>query len=264
MTLYAATSNKGKLAEFATSASTLGIDVLPLPGLATLPEPVEDAPTFQGNADLKAIAYSLASPGLLVFADDSGLEVDALHGEPGVRSARYADDAALRRRPEEQSDEGPPHSDTAVSSRPDQSSTIALHSRETRISSPPPIPGAPGPDPGTRASHHTPPLSKDARNNALLLHRLADLPAGAPRTARFICALALALDGRVLLRATATVEGEILPAPRGENGFGYDPLFLIPSLGLTAAELPAEQKWAISHRGHAFRDLLRQLPNLNL
>src|ERR1700679_1580727 len=92
MQLYAATSNPGKLAEFATSASTAGITVLALPGLKDIPEPIEDAPTFQGNADLKAIAYSLAAPDLLVFADDSGLEVPALNNQPGVRSARFADD----------------------------------------------------------------------------------------------------------------------------------------------------------------------------
>ena len=96
MTLYAATSNPGKLAEFATSASTSGIEVLPLPNLNQIPEPVEDALTFQGNSDLKAIAYSLAAPGLLVFADDSGLEVPALHNQPGVRSARFADDYAAQ------------------------------------------------------------------------------------------------------------------------------------------------------------------------
>src|ERR1700748_2076793 len=92
MVLYAATTNPGKLSELATSASAENIKVLALPNLATLPEPVEDADTFLGNAAIKAIAYSLASPGLLVFADDSGLEVDALNGDPGVRSARYADD----------------------------------------------------------------------------------------------------------------------------------------------------------------------------
>src|ERR1700759_4057679 len=92
MVLYAATTNPGKLAEFATSASTSGINVLTLPHLATLPEPVEDADTFTGNAEVKAVAYSLASPGLMVFADDSGLEIDALGGAPGVRSARFADD----------------------------------------------------------------------------------------------------------------------------------------------------------------------------
>ena len=91
MTLYAATSNPGKLAEFAGAAQPFGISVLALPGLDAIPAPAEDATTFQGNADIKAIAYSLAAPGLLVFADDSGLEVPALGNQPGVHSARFAD-----------------------------------------------------------------------------------------------------------------------------------------------------------------------------
>jgi XTP/dITP diphosphohydrolase len=206
MTLYAATSNPGKLAEFATSASSAGIAVLSLPGLATMPEPAEDAPTFQGNADLKAIAYSLLAPGLLVFADDSGLEVDALGGQPGVRSARFADDLYFE-----------------------------LNSGRTR----------------------------DDRNNRCLLSLLDALP-NPSRSARFVCALALARDGQVLLRAEGTVEGQLLKLPRGSDGFGYDPLFLLPSLNRTLAELPRDQKWQLSHRGNAFRSLLAQLGTLRL
>jgi XTP/dITP diphosphohydrolase len=198
MTLYAATSNPGKLAEFATSASSSGIEVLALPNLASIPEPLEDADTFQGNADLKARAYSLTLPNELVFADDSGLVVDALHGAPGVRSARYADD---------------------------------LHF-----------------EPGLG--------TKDDRNNRALLHELASAP---KRTARFTCTLALARNGKVLLRSEGFAEGEILPAPRGAGGFGYDPLFLLPALGLTMAELSRDQKWQLSHRGNAFRQLLSRL-----
>jgi len=205
MLLYAATSNPGKLAEFAASASTAGIDVLALPGLASMPEPVEDAPTFMGNAEKKAVAYSLLAPGLLVFADDSGLEAEALGGQPGVRSARFADD-------------------------------LGFHA-------------------------HSPAL-KDERNNRCLLSLLSQLP-NASRAARFVCALALARDGKVLLRAEDEVSGLLLSAPRGNDGFGYDPLFLIPSLGLTMAEIPREQKWQIGHRGKAFRTLLAQLPSLN-
>ena len=201
MILYAATSNKGKLAEFSTSASGAGIEVLALPGLKTMPEPVEDADTFMGNAEKKAAAYSLLAPGLLVFADDSGLEVAALDGAPGVRSARFADDAGYR-----------------------------VGSSE----------------------------STDARNNALLLEQL-NAAATSDRTARFVCALTLARDGEVLLRAEGFAAGEILDAPRGANGFGYDPLFLLPALGLTTAELQPAQKWELSHRGNAFRELLRQI-----
>ena len=198
MTLYAATSNPGKLAEFATSASSSGIEVLPLPNLASIPEPIEDADTFQGNADLKARAYSLTLPNELVFADDSGLSVDTLHGAPGVRSARYADDL-----------------------------------------------------------HFEPGLGfKDDRNNRALLAQLGSNP---DRTARFVCTLALARNGEILLRAEGFAEGEILPAPRGAGGFGYDPLFFLPAMGLTMAELPRDQKWQLSHRGNAFRLLLSRL-----
>jgi XTP/dITP diphosphohydrolase len=210
MTIYAATTNPGKLREFADSARSAGIDVLPLPGLRDMPEPAEDAVTFLGNAELKAIAYSklaLASgrQGLLVFADDSGLEIDALGGQPGVRSARFADDLDFEN------------------------------------------------NTGT----------KDERNNRAVLSLLRELShtreGESTRAARFVCALALARDGEVVLRARGEVEGQILDAPRGENGFGYDPLFLIPSLGKTTAELPPGQKWAVSHRGNAFRELLRQV-----
>jgi len=210
-TIYAATGNPGKLREFAESASSDGVGVLPLPGLACMPEPIEDASTFMGNAELKAVAYSKLAPGLLVFADDSGLEVDALGGQPGVRSARFADDMGF----ETESGRG-----------------------------------------------------KDERNNRCLLALMEALPSTlegqSNRTARFLCALALARDGEVLLRAEGSVEGEILSSPRGADGFGYDPLFLIPGLGLTTAELPREKKWAVSHRGNAFRSLLGQLRTLKI
>ncbi len=92
LTLYVATTNPGKLRDFA-SALTPGLTLLPLPGLAGLPEAPEDEPTFLGNATSKALFYARLAPGLTVLADDSGLEVDALGGAPGVRSARYADDS---------------------------------------------------------------------------------------------------------------------------------------------------------------------------
>jgi XTP/dITP diphosphohydrolase len=198
MLLYAATSNVGKLAEFANAAQPAGITVDALPGLKTLPEPVEDADTFIGNAKIKARAYSLAAPGSLVFADDSGIEVAAIDHAPGVRSARFADDLGF--------------------------------------------------EPGTG--------SKDERNNRALLSLMHGKP---DRRARFVCALALALDGEILLRSDGFVEGELLAAPRGADGFGYDPLFLIPSLQLTMAELSREQKWSLSHRGNAFRALLAEI-----
>jgi XTP/dITP diphosphohydrolase len=95
MLLYAATTNPGKLRDFARAAeSTPSIRIEPLPNIAAIPAPPEDEPTFEANARAKAIYYSLRAPGLLVLADDSGLEVAALDGAPGVRSARYAADLA--------------------------------------------------------------------------------------------------------------------------------------------------------------------------
>lgn len=196
-TIYAATGNLGKLEEFTASAQGAEVEVLPLPGLKTMPEPVEDATTYLGNAELKAIAYSLLSPGLLVLADDSGLEVAALNGAPGVRSARFAEDAAFTE--------------------------------------------------GT---------TKDERNNRLLLKHLAD---HSDRRAQFVCALAVARDGAVLWRASGSCPGEILDSPRGQDGFGYDPLFLVPEFGRSMAELSRSEKWSVSHRGRAFREMLNKL-----
>jgi XTP/dITP diphosphohydrolase len=102
MKLYIATSNPGKLRDFAAAASQ-NITLTPLPELKEIPAPAEDEPTFEGNARLKAIYYSHHAPNEIVIADDSGLEVDALHGAPGVRSARYAEDMHFP---------GPPNSTT--------------------------------------------------------------------------------------------------------------------------------------------------------
>jgi len=155
-------------------------------------EPLEDGVTFRANAELKARHYARLS-GLWTVADDSGLEVDALDGEPGVRSARYA--AAPR---------------------------------------------------------------DDRANNALLIQRLAGVPAG-QRSARFRCAAVLSDGERVLAWAEGTVDGRIIDQPRGRNGFGYDPHFWIETAGMTAAEMSPEQKNAISHRGQALRRLGEQL-----
>src|SRR5215469_12756239 len=210
MTIYAATTNQGKLREFAECAGEQGVEVLALPGIETMQEPVEDAATFEGNAEKKAVAYSKLAAGLMVFADDSGLEVDALGGEPGVRSARFADDLGFE-----------------VGS-------------------------------GT----------KGERNNRAVVSLLRDLPEALDadggltldnRGARFVCALVLAKDGKVVLRARGEVEGEVLDEPRGVDGFGYDPLFLVQGMGKTLAETTREEKWRVSHRGNAFRELLRQL-----
>jgi XTP/dITP diphosphohydrolase len=104
----------------------------------------------------------------------------------------------------------------------------------------------------------------DADNNALLLRQLDDVPDD-QRMARFVCCLALSdPQGRVILTAQDEVEGQMLRAPRGEGGFGYDPLFLVPALGKTTAELPAQEKHAISHRGKALRRLAAMLDGLQL
>ena len=238
MTLYAATSNPGKLAEFQAAASAEGVAIEALPHLNQIPEPIEDATTFHGNADLKAIAYSLAAPSLLVFADDSGLEVPAINNQPGVRSARFADDYAAEH-PDEpviSAAATPLNSVISTEATPQNFviSTEAQRSGETPVFT----------------------GSRDHRNNALLLHLMQHQP---NRDARFVCNLALARDGQILLRAEGYVEGQLLPAPRGADGFGYDPLFLVPSLNLTFAEIPRQQKWELSHRGNAFRALLAQL-----
>ena len=198
-TIYVASSNAGKLRDFAAAAAVFGAEIAVLPGLAEIPAPAEDGATFEANAQLKAEAYSRARPGLLVLADDSGLDVDALGGAPGVRSARYAEDAGF---------------------------------------------GAEGDAP------------VDLRNNLYLLERLRARDAAQPWTARYRCALALARDGVTLLTADGTVEGEIQVEPQGDGGFGYDPLFRLPELEKTMAEIDLETKQRLSHRGRALEALL--------
>jgi len=204
VTLYAATSNPGKLRDFAVAATDAGCSIESPPNFKNIAPPAEDELTFAGNARLKALYYSSSTPGF-VLADDSGLEVDALGGEPGVRSARFSSDAGFDPRDAD------------------------------------------------------PDLSTDVRNNLYLLSRLRGI---AQRTARYRCVLALAQNGKLLLTAEGTVSGEILAAPRGTGGFGYDPLFWLPQLRLTMAEISLEQKHAISHRGRAFRELLPALKTL--
>jgi XTP/dITP diphosphohydrolase len=199
MTIYIASTNPGKLRDFATAAANR-ITLAPLPNLQQIPAPAEDEPTFEGNARLKAIYYSQHAPGQIVIADDSGLEVDALGGAPGVRSARYAEDARF----------------------------VSSLSAET-----------------------------DQRNNLYLQHSLANIPG--PHPARYRCVLAAARDGNILYTAEGTVEGEILPTPRGTEGFGYDPLFYLPTLQKTMAELDIATKLTFSHRGRAFAALLVDL-----
>lgn len=200
MQLFLATTNPGKLRDFA-GALNAGFTLTPLPDLGTLPVPEETADTFEGNARLKARAYSLARPNLLVLADDSGLEVDALNGAPGVRSARFAEDGGFQ------------------TNRP---------------------------------------LPVDQRNNLCLLDALASTPE-AQRGARYLCVLALARNGEILVTGAGTVEGEILAVPRGSGGFGYDPLFLLPEEGLTMAELAPADRNRHSHRARALAALLDRI-----
>jgi XTP/dITP diphosphohydrolase len=203
--LHVATTNSGKLRDFEAAAKPHERDVVfaRLPGMECFDPPAEDGATFEENARIKAIEYSRYAPGTIVLADDSGLEVDALHGAPGVRSARYAADADFNPEP----------------------------------------------------SH---PTDDDTRNNAFLLENMRDVPP-ARRTARYRCVLAVARDGECIAVAHGTVEGMLLEAPRGRGGFGYDPLFYVPELHETMAEISLEEKYTISHRGHALRRLLTQL-----
>jgi XTP/dITP diphosphohydrolase len=191
--LYACTTNTGKLREFLHTAplsSKHRFTIEPLPDIRSIAPPEENGDTFEENSKLKALYYSGFTENL-VFADDSGLEVDALHGAPGVRSARYAGEHAT-----------------------------------------------------------------DAQNNALLLDRLE---AASDRSARFVCVISLAQNGRILHTTRGVVEGVMLHEQRGHNGFGYDPLFFCPAVGKTLAEATEDEKFQVSHRGNALRALIEKL-----
>lgn len=197
--ILVATSNPKKVDEIRGALAPLGISVASLAdaGFGGIPEPDETERTFAGNARLKAIAYAAAT-GQVVLADDSGLEVDALGGEPGVDSAIWA---------------------------------------------------------GTEGDR----AARDARNNAKLVSALRGVPQPA-RSARFVCTMCVAgPDGHVICESHGSVEGEIVDEPRGTNGFGYDPHFLVRALGRTTAELSPGDKNLISHRGQASREIARLL-----
>lgn len=192
-TLVLASGNQKKLDEMRAILEPLALKVVPQSDFQ-VPEAEETGLTFVENAILKA-RNAAARTGLPAIADDSGLEVDALNGAPGIYSARFS---------------------------------------------------------GADAS--------DAKNNALLIDMLGDLP-DAPRTARYQAVLVLMRhpDDPTPLICQGTWEGEILLAPRGNGGFGYDPHFLIPELGVTAAEMEPAEKNRISHRGRALKALMDAL-----
>ncbi len=184
--LLIATTNPGKVREIRELLAGLPFDVRALDAFPRIEEPEETGETFEANARLKAEYYAHAT-GVLAAADDSGLEIAALGGRPGVRSARYPGDSYAER--------------------------FANLSREMAAS----------------GDHD--------------------------RSARFVCAVALASPSGIVFEARGTVEGQIVDPPRGAGGFGYDPIFLHPPSGLTLAELPPDVKASISHRGAAFRKL---------
>lgn len=196
--LLLASSNPGKLREIQSLVAGLPYRIV-LPGEDgfSLPHVEEDGATFSENAIKKALAAARAAADSWVLADDSGLEVDALEGEPGVRSARFA-----------------------------------------------------GQEGGQ--------VARDRANNLLLLKRLRGVPPER-RQARFVCVIALA-DTRGLLATTrGEVCGQILEAPRGTGGFGYDELFFHPGSGRTFAQMKTAEKQAVSHRGRALEEIRRFL-----
>ncbi len=197
-TLLLATSNPHKLEEFRAIFASLPLRLLSLNDLQLDIEVEETGATFAENAELKASTYAQAS-GMLTLADDSGLEIDALRGAPGVQSARYL-------------------------------------GRET---------------------------SYEERFRSIL-QQLKGLPMD-QRTARFRCAIALAEPSGNTRTVEGVIEGVIADSPRGKNGFGYDPIFYLPELGKTFAELAPEHKNRISHRARAAqaaRKLLEEWPDL--
>ncbi len=182
--LLIATRNHGKLRELSDLLGDVPFELVSLSNVGVDVDVEETGHTFEDNAVLKAETYRDLS-GMLTLADDSGLEVDALRGEPGVRSARYA-----------------------------------------------------GPD------------ATDDDRVQLLLKNLESIPE-ASWTAQFTCVIAIASPGEETRLFSGSCRGMIVQEPRGENGFGYDPVFLFPDLGLTMAELTPEQKNAVSHRALA-------------
>ncbi|MEN6521937.1 MAG: XTP/dITP diphosphatase [Armatimonadota bacterium] len=191
-TLVIATNNEDKGREIARILTGMDYEVRTLRDYPPYPEPEENAGSFAGNAQIKALAAANHT-GSLAIADDSGLVVDALDGAPGVHSSRFA--------------------------------------------------------------------ANDEERNKKVLELLLNVPDD-KRTARFVAVAAIAEPGKIIGTTEGKVEGIIAREPRGDNGFGYDPIFYIPEFGRTTAEMSAEEKDHISHRGKALRaakELLEKL-----
>lgn len=195
ITLVIATGNRGKFKEIAALLRGLDVRLVPLDRVGPVEVPPEGGDSFQENARRKAVAVSVAT-GQLSLADDSGLEVDALGGDPGVLSARF---------------------------------------------------GGPG--------------QTDTDRYRLLLDKLIGIPRER-RTARFRCVVALAEPGGRVYYAEGTCEGRIATAPRGGHGFGYDPVFELPVLDKTLAEVGPEIKNRLSHRAQALTKMRAILESL--
>ena len=193
MILVVATRNGGKSRELRKFLEGFPVEVKDLNDFGPIPEVVEDGKTFEENAYKKA-SFTAKILGLPALADDSGLEVNALEGDPGVYSARYAG------------------------------------------------PGA-----------------TDAENNEKLLESLDGID---DRGARFSCVISVAVPSGPALTYEAVCQGTILDAPRGENGFGYDPLFYYPPLKKTFGEMTLEEKSQVSHRGKAMMELRQEFDKL--
>ncbi len=191
--LILATRNKGKLKEIQVLLSDLDIDIMSLDEAENAPHVVEDGKTFMENAFKKAKVIAEAT-GIMALADDSGLDVDALDGAPGVHSARYS---------------------------------------------------------GENAS--------DASNNEKLLADLKGVSSG-KRSAHFSCVIIVYHPSGQWISAEARCEGEITKKFIGDRGFGYDPVFYIPSIKRTMAQLSPEEKNSLSHRGKALEKLKSKLP----
>jgi XTP/dITP diphosphohydrolase len=183
-----ASLNPGKVREFAHTLAARGVHLEPADALGLHDFPPEDGASYAENARIKA-RYAAARTGRIALADDSGIEVDALEGGPGVHSARFGD-----------------------------------------------------------------PALDDHGRMLYLLERLAGVPAG-DRGARYICVIALVSPSGHEVLFEGRCEGEILFAPRGEGGFGYDPIFCSVDLAMTFAEAPLAAKQRVSHRGRALRAL---------